>query len=152
MNAYPLSLERYFFTKVELETHVDAEQSAPNEIQTEVEVGQAKDKPSRFQVVLRLKLLPPAKGSASYTGQFHVVGFFRVADQWPKAKTQQLVQANGAALLYGAIREMVANLSARGPWPPLHLPTVTFIEPEASEAATGPKAKPPAKLTKKSAR
>jgi preprotein translocase subunit SecB len=55
---------------------------------------------------------------------------FHVVDAWPKAKVKALVEANGAALLYGAIRELVINLTSRGPWPAVVLNAVTFIRPE----------------------
>jgi len=81
-------------------------------------------------VVLRLKISSPPKEEACYTGEIHAVGLFHVMNGWPAEKIQLLVSANGAALLYGAIRELLLNLTARGPWPEVLLNSMTFTQPK----------------------
>jgi len=54
--------------------------------------------------------------------QVHVIGLLRGAGPCP--------EPNGPALLYGAAREMLCNLTARGPWPVVCLHSVTFVEPK----------------------
>lgn len=128
MKPSPLQLERYFFSKIQLDAHITAEAKAKNTLDCGVEIGEAVDNPRRFQVSLELKLLPTGKETTPYTGEFHAVGFFRVADDWPEERIMQLVEANGPALLYGALREMVISLTSRGPWPALTLESVTFAK------------------------
>jgi preprotein translocase subunit SecB len=127
MKPSPLQLERYFFSKIELNAHTDADSKAEHTLQCGVEIGEAVDNPQRFQVTLQLKLLAPEKTRAQYTGEFHAVGFFRVVDSWPKEQTMQLVETNGPAMLYSALREMIYTLTARGPWPAVTLKSVTFL-------------------------
>lgn len=127
MKPSPLQLERYFFSKIELNAHTDADSKAEHTLQCGVEIGEAVDNPQRFQVTLQLKLLAPEKTRARYTGEFHAVGFFRVVE-WPKEKTMQLVATNGPAMLYSALREMIYTLTARGPWPAVTLKSVTFLD------------------------
>ena len=98
-------------------------------------MSRAVETPNRFQVVLRLKLLSPEGKKAAYTGEIHAVGLFKVVDKWPKDKVEQLVEANGSALLYGAIRELLINLTSRGPWPVVVLNSVTFIRPNAKSGS-----------------
>jgi preprotein translocase subunit SecB len=135
MNASPLTLERYFFTLIRIEAHLDREAKSTNKLNTSVEVGQAVEDSRRYQVKLRLALMPPDDGPATYTGEVEAVGIFQVTDHWPEEKRQQLVETNGAALLYGAIREMVFNLTSRGPWPARMMPSVTFLRPDGNEKA-----------------
>jgi len=58
-------------------------------------------------------------------GSFEIVGFFAVAPTF-EGDPDRLVQISGTSLLYCAVREMVCNLTARGPWPMLCLPTLNF--------------------------
>jgi preprotein translocase subunit SecB len=128
MNASPLQLERHFFTKVQIDANPVGKVGDPNQLNCEVEVGTAEGDPKRFQLTMRLRLLSAAGDQACYTGEVHAVGLFRVVDSWPTEKVLTLVQANGSALLYGAIRELLLSITARGPWPPVLLMSVTFIQ------------------------
>lgn len=139
MKPSPLELERYFFAKVQLEANTQGDPKAGNQIQSQVQVGQAERDPLRYQVSLTLKLLAEEKGTPCYTGEFHAVGFFKVAEHWPEKQRIQLVETNGAALLYGSLRELIITLTARGPWPPVTLRSVTFLRAEDSPPS---KAKP----------
>jgi len=49
-----------------------------------------------------------------------------------------VVRTNGPSMLYGVAREMARDLTARGPFPPQVLPSVSFI-PDAP-AAPAPRA------------
>ena len=129
MNPSPLQLERHFFTKIHVDAHRDGDPSAKVELRSEVDVARAAQDPKRYQLTLRLKLLPSADKKPHYTAEIHVIGLVRVVGNWPEAKVLRLVEANGPALLYGAAREMLCNLTARGPWPMLCLHSVTFVQP-----------------------
>lgn len=139
MKPSPLQLERHFFTKVHLDAHPDGDPAAKAKLNSQVEVAQAERDPKRYQLTLRLNLVAAGDNKPQYTAEIHVVGVVRVADGWPDPAVQQLVQVNGPALLYGAAREMLCNLTARGPWPMLCLHSVTFAQPpkatDASKAA-----------------
>lgn len=128
MKPSPLQLERYFFTKIQLEAHATKDAKVAHQIECNVELGQAVEEPRRYQVELNVRLKSPPDQQAAYTGEFQAVGLFRVVDSCPQEKCDDLVEANGAALLFGAIREMVSNLTSRGPWPAVMLRTVTFAQ------------------------
>ena len=130
MNPSPLQLERHFFTKVRLEANPKGKPGAANELGCEVEIGKALDDAKRFQVTLRLKLLPGPGGEACYAGEIHAVGLFRVLAGWPPEQDLTLVETNGPALLYGAARELLCNLTARGPWPQVVLTSISFVQPK----------------------
>ena len=130
MNPSQLQLERHFFTKVRLDAHTDGKPETPNVLKAQLMVGQANENPKRFQLTLSLELLPPPEQIPAYSGEIHAVGFFRVNDSCPQEMITKLVEVNGAAILYGAIREMILNLTSRGPWPGICLNSVTFLRSE----------------------
>jgi len=129
MNPSPLQLERHFFTKVHVDAYPDGDANVKGQLQTQVDLARAESDPKRYQLTLHLKLVPEGDKKPRYTAEINVVGVVRVAEGWPEPSVQQLVQVNGPALLYGAAREMLCNLTARGPWPMVCLHSVTFVQP-----------------------
>lgn len=127
MHPSPLQLEKYFFSRVLIDSHVDGIVGTPNLLNCQVELGQASDNAKRYQVILRVRLESPPDKKATYTGEIHAVGLYRVVDDWPEDKVESLVETNGAGVLFGAARELIFNLTSRGPWPPVMLNTFTFI-------------------------
>jgi len=63
-----------------------------------------------------------------YAIDVQAVGFFEVSDKVSGEKTEALVFENGAALVYGSIRDLVSTITARSIAGPLMLPTPTFID------------------------
>lgn len=62
-----------------------------------------------------------------YILDIQAVGIFSVSESYPREKHEKLACEYGAALVYGAIREMVTNVTARSLCGPLTLPTPSFI-------------------------
>lgn len=129
MNPSPLRLDRHFFSKIAIAAstkpgpHVDPEMEISlNVLKSEAESGQ-------FMVDLTVRLGAARGGEASYTGETTAVGFFSIAKGWPEEKAAKLVEINGASILYGATRELIINLTARGPWANHVLPSISFVEP-----------------------
>jgi len=138
MKPAPLVLEKHFFTKVLLESHVDGKVADANSLSCKIEMAQSEENDRLFQVTLQLKMENQPDLKSTYTGEIHAVGLFQVVKDWPAENMRQLVQANGLAILFGAIRELVLGLTARGPWPPVLLNTFSFIDlvPSAPEETT----------------
>lgn len=147
MKHSPLQLRNHFFTKVHLDAHTDGKPSAESQMECLVETGQAVHDPKVHQVTLKLKLTQKGSEKVCYTGEIHAVGIFQVADDWPAEKTMPLVEVNGASMLFGAIRELVCNLTARGPWPMLRMGTFRFGTSKPAEGAgqAKPRSTTPAK-------
>jgi preprotein translocase subunit SecB len=73
-----------------------------------------------------------------------------VHPNWPDDKIDALVSSNAPALLYGAIREMVVNLTGRSKHGSIHLQTVRFAPSErATKRSETAKAKNRLQATKK---
>ncbi len=129
MRPSPLLLERHFFTRIEIVTHLDAHPGSRNALVCKIDIGRDTSQPKRFRVDLGIRLEAAQESKPAYTGEVCAVGIFKVADNYPAENMESLVNANGPAVLFGAIREMVLNLTARGPWPPVVLETFTFVNP-----------------------
>ena len=98
------------------------------------------DLPWQVNVQVQQQNLPVEK-NAPYHFAIEVVGFFRwlKADQSDSLKETVFVHA--ASMLYGVAREVLRENMARGPFSPMILPTVNFMDGEPARPAL-PKAQP----------
>ena len=78
-------------------------------------------------VSLKIAQDVPAEKNAMYSFSLDIVGFFSVLDTFPADRKKQIVQTNGSSILYGAAREILRDMSAKGPYEPILLPTVSFF-------------------------
>ncbi|NMG16650.1 hypothetical protein [Aromatoleum bremense] len=62
-----------------------------------------------------------------YKIDMQAIGVFEVSESVDAGIREELVFENGAALVYGAIRDMVSTITARSISGPLMLPTPTFV-------------------------
>ncbi|HZY71851.1 MAG TPA: protein-export chaperone SecB [Edaphobacter sp.] len=79
------------------------------------------------QAVLQDKNVP-------YEFTIKIWGLFAPTIAIPEERRPQVLLGAGSSVLYGAAREIVRDLTARGPYSPLLLPPVSFA-PEAEKAA-----------------
>lgn len=130
MNQPTLQLQRYFFAKVAIEAQPDGRDN-PGKVDTELEVARSKDNPDEFMVVLTVKLVNAEEKHAPYCGEVVVIGYFQLQPGNPKPEAS--VAKAGAAMLYGAAREMITNITARGPWPAIQIQIVDFYKQTADQ-------------------
>jgi preprotein translocase subunit SecB len=143
MKASPLQLVSSAFIKIHIEaepTYAEhLEDGTPFSLFSEaglkssVEVGFPEDDSSQGFVRLKVEMLGTAEVPSPYKLDLDVLGSFTVA----KNSSEKLLEVNGPAVLYGSVREVVMQLTSRGPYPQLVLPTVTFIPPEIQTDETG---------------
>jgi preprotein translocase subunit SecB len=128
MKNSPLQLERYYLSEVHFETN-DALPTEPlPELQLEsaVEVHPHKNDGRRFRVLLKVGFQPGSADAAHQKASAVFTGYFVVDANYPQEKVLVLVETNAPSVLYGAARELFCNLTARGPWPMVTLPTQSF--------------------------
>jgi hypothetical protein len=79
---------------------------------------------------LRLRITVDNKEGvrAPYDVGLECTGYFRLLGDLSKVNRQDLAQVNGAALLYGNLREVLYSLTARFPLGPMILPAVNFLD------------------------
>lgn len=138
MENSPLQLSSYHFKTIEVESQGDPTPECDNEIFSEVEFEVSKDDPRLWRVALDVSLAAAENTTPKYLGKFKLEGIFRVHPHWPADKIDRLVSANAPAVLFGAIREMVVNLTSRSIHGPIHLATVRFAPKELKLNQYGP--------------
>ena len=138
MKASSLQLETSAITRIRL----DSNKAYPRELvskkfdqfgdaglESSVEVGADDSDPSRHFVKLAIRMLGSESVQPPYILEIEIIGIFNCENTDPACR-DDLIQANGPAVLYGSIRELVMLLTSRGPYQPLVLPTVNFLTPE----------------------
>jgi preprotein translocase subunit SecB len=131
MNLAPIQLKKYFITQFNLTALKNFDRTKPHmffkNLQHTIVITNIKGQPGTFQVSLTLKHAPQPNENLPYSYSIQIVGFFSVDPRFPKDKTGELIQINGPAVLYGTAREILVQVSSRGYWGPIILPTVNFI-------------------------
>lgn len=85
--------------------------------------------PSSFAIHLVIEINNQEGKKAPYDLKIGVVGLFDVNKSAVKAEDRaELVEVNGCAMLYGAIRDLVLHLTSRSIHGALMLPTVNFLD------------------------
>ena len=129
MKHSPIDLTAIHFTEVMIA-------STPKGIDADVDKVDLEIKPDLYQspenkrnwsVTLLVEIKSKEGAEAPYTGEMEAFGFFSVSEKW-EADMEKLVFINGCGIVYAAIREMVTNITARGFFDPLILPSCSFAE------------------------
>ena len=107
--------------------------SPPPNIEVETQIGQNDVDPQNWRVEINIQSGQKTR-SFPYSIDLGITGYFRVVDEYPSEKAPLLVEVNGPSILYAAAREFVSILTSRGPYPPMLLPSLSFIpEPEEKD-------------------
>jgi preprotein translocase subunit SecB len=143
MKLAPLQLEGYFATEVNCRANLDFDPHKPttfreDDLLVTADIQSVPDQPQRWQISLSLKLQPKPAANSPYTLAFSLLGIVWAAPDLPREKLDAIVRTNGPSMLYGAAREMARDITARGPFPPLMLPSVSFIPDAQATKAPEP--------------
>jgi len=135
MTPSPLQLESSFI----LQTEVKAAEKAPKEgnqtVKTRVRVARSSHDELAWSVTLGVTFGRNGKEiNAPYHGDIVIEARLRVHPGYPAGQRTQLVQVTGASLAYGIAREVIANLTARGPHGTYLLPSISFLETKRKPA------------------
>jgi preprotein translocase subunit SecB len=132
MRLAPLQLKKYFITHLKVVAQRQYDSKNPQlydfkELQNATNIRKNKENPNIFQISLVLKQIVKPKANLPYSFDTQIVGIFEVLPDWPRNRVDELVQINGPAMLYSAAREILAQVTGRGPWGTITLPSVNFI-------------------------
>lgn len=134
----PIAVVAQEFLEISLKAS-DGTQFGSGNLEVQREASAIPEPPRRWMVTVRVDLeadegVPPPP----YVGHITMRGVYEVAEAYPANDAARLIRVTGASMLYGCIREMVANTTARSSNGMVTLPSVSFFE------------KPPAAAGKKS--
>jgi preprotein translocase subunit SecB len=140
MTVAPLQLKFYFVSDLHFTTNKDFDvnkdpELRQNDFLVKPDIHPEPDKPREFQVVLTISHQAAAGTNAPYFFNVEVVGFFEVAEAFPAERIDRLITVNGPSVLYGIARDVVRDVTSRGPYFSVLLPSVSFYEdsPQAEE-------------------
>jgi preprotein translocase subunit SecB len=147
MKASPIQLTDYFVTDLRLSANpkFDAKQEVPisfDNFEITIETSHAPKSKRDWQICLKLNHQPPAEANVPYRFTAEIVGFLFVHPEFPEDRIERLVKTNGASMLFGALREIIRDSTARGPHSALFLPSTSFYEPETKASSVSSKAPP----------
>jgi len=111
------------------------------------------DKHHVWLVRLKVEMLKPEEGNPPlYLGWIEVAGHLQLHPDIPAEDRRKLVFVNGGGLLYSAVREMVAMLTARSVHGMAELPTINpaVFMPNDESPASVREDTPPKSRKKKS--
>jgi len=83
-----------------------------------------------WRVFLKISQNVEDEKNTPYNFTVSLFGSFDVAKDYPQDKVQSLVEINGASILYSVGREVLRVAMGHGPYRPLFLPTVSFVQPQ----------------------
>jgi preprotein translocase subunit SecB len=124
----PLQLKYVSFTEVVVRDNPDGNFANAPELRTNVQVPVRLDTERVWQLALHHQIKSNPGHNFAYDCEFGVVGIFELAPDFQPKDLTRLLSVNGASILYGAVREMAFNITARFPKGPLLLPTLNFQE------------------------
>lgn len=131
LRASPLQIERHEFLDVEVHATESDESHTSLPLSINRILAQHDGDSLRWRLELTVRFGGDKDGKPSvYSGMLRIAGYFHVHEKFPPEKRCQLIEVTGASILYGACREMLANLTARGAHGVVSLPSISFVPPK----------------------
>ncbi len=133
MKKPPLQMEYYYYPEIKLVTRqgIPIDQVKPEQVGYEFDVEpqayQSEDDQLCYKVDLRIRTRDLKGKTNPYELDLLVSGYFRLDEQIPAEKQGGIARVLGANILYGAAREFLFQLTSRGPFPSIWLPTTSFV-------------------------
>ena len=122
----------------------------PSQFGVKSEIAQKISDPSKWRFELTVRS-SGRKDIAPYTFSISLVGYFHVHKEDDDID-ERVIFLGTSAVLFAAAREALASATARGPYPGVILPLVSFVDDAEEMAANTAKRVHPKLLTKKSAK
>ena len=134
-NISQLLVKRYFVTDLLVQANKSFDESAAmnlgfESLQIESNIATPEHDGEDWEVDLRLFYQGSEKVNSPYFFRVEVVGFFNVADSYPKQNAEWLIRTNAPSVLYSTAREALRSAMASGPFKALLLPAVSFYTDE----------------------
>jgi preprotein translocase subunit SecB len=137
MTLSPLQLRRYFVEEIYCKANSNFEknqETAMKNFHVSFETSEDSN-PFLRSIKLTVEQKPTKDGNEPYHFKVVLVGLFEIMSYFFEShgpeKTEQLINVNGPAILYSSARELLALISARGPYTEykqdILLPSISFM-------------------------
>jgi len=97
---------------------------ADSSVKIGIDVGTNPKNRSKFRIMLQVE--SDEAEDAPYNFSLQLIGYFSLKSKKVSLETSIFFHRNSVMLLYSAAREIIASVTARGPFPAFILPTLTF--------------------------
>jgi preprotein translocase subunit SecB len=124
----PLQLRQHSFTEVSLVAIEDGSADAEVTFEQQVQCGSKADNPLIWRADLQIIISCDKDKPFNYSGSIAVRGIFEIHPGFPENRREELIRVTGASILYGAVREMILNITSRSLKGAFLVPTVSFVE------------------------
>lgn len=127
MKNFPLQLDRYFFTQQEVTANPDFIQDDDNtpthlELIVEGHASRLADHGHRYGITARVEINQNESKNVPYFFTIMAFGIISIKDDtFGQSAIESIIETSGIQLLFGAIRERLADMTARGPWDAIQL-------------------------------
>jgi len=120
MQPFPISIERYFFTRFCVVSNPDHTPSESGLINAQVEsflnVSQPAEGGNTYIAEQKVKLVADGNTAFPYSLDIECLGFFKVEPSLEEEKRVQMITVVAHSVLFAAIRDAVLAATARQPW------------------------------------
>lgn len=129
----PLEVIDYYVRAMNFEVNLKCDKNKPSQLDLEdVEIKNELlrmeyDK-DRYAVILNLNIKSPENKNTPYAIKLEMYGYFQVSKDMPEEIREKIVKTNGTSILYGAAREIIKEMTARGGYRAILIPTASFAE------------------------
>lgn len=135
-----INCTNYFVTEMSLSSSstYDPEKDSNLELadlRVESDLSLVKPDEPLWAVALSVDQNVTAEKNAPYNFLVRLVGFFTIVEGVPKERIEKLLLTNGSSILFAAAREILRDMTSKGPYPPLLLPTLSFFPLPKEEVA-----------------
>jgi preprotein translocase subunit SecB len=125
-----LLLERYFYPKISIQADPKYQPAAAPllaEISVSTHFTKLAEAGRKWAVTISIKT-STKDHPIPYKIDLSAVGYFRIAPDYPEEEVEKLIRIGGPTVLYSAARELILTISSRGPWGPVFIPSMSFLE------------------------
>lgn len=118
----------------------------PSHLKIEVSLGEHAENPHNHLCQLSVSLEDETEEAFPFVFKIVLLGFFDIDDNCSPEEAELLLKTNAPSVLYSAAREFLLLTTGRSMFPPVMLPTVTFLPKKEEKTVKKPKqlAKKPA--------
>ena len=117
---FPLQLSNYFFTHQEATANPEHEINQSKESNAHYDINAVVSKindRNSYGLEVTATLNPEKSVNAPYFIKITAFGIIEASDAINQKEIEKLVSSAGSQLMIGAIRERIAEMTSRGPWP-----------------------------------
>ncbi len=148
MRLSPLHLQFYFVQSLRFalkpgfdqEFKAEAIEASSPRLMVNVHAERDADDPLGWHCNLSIETNDDTAQDFPYTFGVALTGSFHVDEKYPAENAEMLARVNAPSVLYSAARELLASVTGRGLYPPVLLPSASFvpdIQPEAKPQDAG---------------